>query len=102
LSVVGELTGMYEPSRRQRALAGCAAVSAAIAVALHVLGGAAVEGVAGVSVGVAVVATLGVLYVHGQRREDDDGDGDELDDETKRRQQEMKGPAGGMGGNGGY
>lgn len=93
---------MYEPSRRQRALAVVAVASGVLAAALHVLGGAAVEQVTGVSVGVAVVATLGVLYVHGQRREDDDGDGDELDDETKRKQKEMEGRAGGMGGNGGY
>ncbi|MDH5021217.1 hypothetical protein [Halobacterium rubrum] len=94
---------MYEPSIRQRRLAVVAGVSAAIAVVLHVLGGAAVEGVTGAFVGVGVVATLGVLYVHGQRRgDDDDGDGDELDDETKRKQQEMKGRAGGMGGNGGH
>lgn len=93
---------MYEPARSQRVLAVVAAASGVLAAALHVLGGTAVEAVTGVSVGVAVVATLGVLYVHGQRREDDDGDGDEADDHTKRKQKEMKGRAGGMGGNGGH
>jgi hypothetical protein len=94
---------MYEPSRGQRILAVVAAVSAAIAATLHVVGGTAVEQVTGVSVGVAAAAALGVLYVHGQRRDTDGGDdNDDIDDGTERRQKEMEAEAGGYGGNAGH
>jgi len=83
--------GVYEPSRGQRILAVVAAVSAAVAATLHVVGGTAVEQVTGVFVGVAVAATLGVLYIHGQRRDPpaggggSDGGGDE-----DRREREVQ------------
>lgn len=84
---------MYEPSTRQRRLAAVAAAGAVTAAALHVLGGAAVERVTGVFVGVAVVATLGVLHVHGRRRDSGnggDGDSDDEDGSTERRQREAE------------
>ena len=83
---------MYEPSARQRQLAVVAALSGGTAVALHVLGGAAVEQVTGVSVGVAVVATLATLYVHGQRRDagDSEEDADESRDRRKREAEARK------------
>ncbi|SEV89342.1 hypothetical protein [Halobacterium jilantaiense] len=80
---------MYEPSTRQSQLAALAALSGAMAVALHVLGGAAVEQVTGVSVGVAVVATLAVLYIHGQRRGSGDSKED-ADESSERRKQEAE------------
>ena len=91
---------MYEPSRRQRVLAVVAAASGVLATALHVLAGAAAEQVTGFLVGVTVAATLLVLYIHGQRRDPDDGD--DVDDETKRKQKEMEAEAGGYGGNAGH
>ena len=91
---------MYEPSPRQRQLAAVAVLSGTLAAALHVLGGAAVEQVTGVFVGVCAAATLGVLYIHGQRRERDGGD--DADDDTRRKQKEMEAEAGGYGGNAGH
>jgi len=94
---------MYEPSRRQRQLAVAAALSGAAAATLHASGGAAVEQVTGVLVGVAAASVLGVLYVHGQTRGDDQPaeGGDDVDEKTKQRRKEMEAEAGGFGGNAG-